>query len=366
MKILIFNWRDPKNPKAGGAEVATLHHALGWIRAGHDVTWFSASFPHAKSYEIYQGIQIYRKGNQATVYLRAFLFYQKMKNKIDLVVDEVHGLPFFTPLYVSKPKIAFINEVAGVIWDATFPFPIGMIGRYAEPFILRLYKQVPIMTGSESAKKDLLKLGFLHTNIHVIHHGLEMQFVPRSINKEQKPTFLFVNRLVKMKGIEDVISAFALIVASLPNAQLWIVGRGENEYVMRLQKKVKQLGLEKNIAFLGYVSAHEKFVLYKKAHVLLHASVKEGWGLNVIEAASQETPTIAYKVGGLVDSIQDGITGILTKKNTSGQLAHESIQIIENPLHYAKMQKGALAYSKTFSWKKSIKESLQLLNTVQK
>jgi glycosyltransferase involved in cell wall biosynthesis len=364
MTILLFNWRDPKNPKAGGAEIATLNHALGWIDAGHTVLWFSTSFPDAVPYENYKGIHIYRQGNQISVYLRAFLFYQKMHKKIDIVIDEIHGLPFFTPLYVRKPRIAFINEVANVIWDYMFPFPLSKIGKYTEPLLLQLYKRTPMMTGSQSAKDDLVALGFSPKNITVIHHGLDVHEVADAIKKETKPTCLFVNRLVKMKGIEDVLRSFAIIHKQVPDAQLWIVGKGESHYVEKLKEMAKTLQIQNNAVFFGYVPDKEKYTLLKRAHVLLHASVKEGWGLNVIEAASQGTPTVAYRVGGLIDSIKDGETGLLTKENTPENLASYAVQLLNNKDLYFTLQKHAIAWSKKFSWKDSIKQSIDLLTTV--
>src|SRR5437879_3318402 len=48
MNILILNWRDSKNPLAGGAEIVTLEHAKAWVRAGHHVTWFTSFVPPGK------------------------------------------------------------------------------------------------------------------------------------------------------------------------------------------------------------------------------------------------------------------------------------------------------------------------------
>jgi len=364
MVILIFNWRDPKHPKAGGAEIVTLEHALGWINAGHEVLWFSAKFKGAVSYERYKGIHMYRQGNQATVYLKAFLFYIKERKKIDIVIDEIHGIPFFTPFYVRKPKIAFINEVAGIIWDYMYPFPLSKIAKFLEPFILQLYKNMTIWTGSESCKTDLLKIGFDGNTIHVIHHGLSLPHIPVEYRKEKKPTFIFINRLVKMKGIEDVIRAFALIKKGKKDAQLWIVGRGDDRYIQKLHELIHILDLDNNIKFFGFVNETQKIELLQRAHLLLHASVKEGWGLNVIEAASVRTPSVVYKVNGLTDSVQDGITGVIIKQNNPNELAKNSLLLLQNQTVYRKMQKNALARAKNYTWKKSINQSLALLKII--
>src|SRR3989304_4913798 len=100
MRILILNWRDPKNPKSGGAEIVTLEHAKAWVKKGHKVTWFTSKFAGSKG------------------------------------TEKIHGIPFFTPLYVKKPKIAFIHEVANEIWNYMYSFPINKIGKSIEPILL--------------------------------------------------------------------------------------------------------------------------------------------------------------------------------------------------------------------------------------
>src|SRR5258708_8108017 len=132
MKILILNWRDIKNPESGGAEIVTMEHAKAWIKNGHSVTWLASAFKDSAKEEIINSVRIVRRGNWITVFLLAPFFYFFSKQKYDLVIDEIHGIPFFTPLYVRKPKIAFIHEVASNIWDYMYPFPINKIGKITE------------------------------------------------------------------------------------------------------------------------------------------------------------------------------------------------------------------------------------------
>src|SRR5260221_9797846 len=107
MNILVFSWRDPKHPTAGGAEQVMHEHMKGWIAGGHNVTLFSSTFPGAKDQEIIDGIKIIRKGSQyLTCHLNAFFWYVFQPHpEFDLIIDEFHGWPFFIPLYIRKPKI---------------------------------------------------------------------------------------------------------------------------------------------------------------------------------------------------------------------------------------------------------------------
>jgi hypothetical protein len=174
MRIVIFNWRDIKNPKKGGAEIVTHKYAYGWVKFGHTVTIISPAFPHCQKKELIDGIKYVRLGmntswNYLFIYFFIFYYYWRyLRNNIDLVVDQIHGIPFFTPLYVKEKKIAFICEVAIEIWDRMYPASIALLGRLIERNYFKLYKKIKFLTISESTKNDLLKMGVKMRNIEVI------------------------------------------------------------------------------------------------------------------------------------------------------------------------------------------------------
>lgn len=364
MNILILNWRDPKNPKSGGAEIVTLEHAKAWIKAGYKVTWFTSKFKNSKTEEFLDGIKIIRAGNFITVYLLAPIFYLFTKNKFDLVIDEIHGLPFFTPLYVRKPKIAFIHEVAGEIWDYMYPFPINIVGKFIEPLYFKFYRNIKFWTDADSTVEDLVKYGINKSNCTVINCPIDRKPLESIPSKEDIPTFIFVSRVVKMKGVEDVIKAFSNIQKELSDAQLWIVGDGDKKYISKLNAIIKSYSIGSRVKFWGRVDENKKFELLKRAHILLHASVKEGWGLVVIEAASQATPSVVYNVAGLKDSVKNGKTGIVLKQNSVEEMAKQSINLLKNKVEYEKLQKNALAYAKSLTWKEATRQSQVLLNEI--
>lgn len=364
MKILILNWRDIKHPLAGGAEISTHEHAKRWIKAGYEVIQFSSSFRGGRKSEIIDGIKIIRQGNHYTVHFYACLYYlRKLRNKIDLIVDEFHFIPFFTPLYTQSKKLVFIHETARELWFKNQFFPINFLGFFLEPFFFKLYKNTCFMTVSQSTKKDLIEFGILPKNINVIHNGIKK--VESKKEKEKNPTIIYLGRLARDKGTEDALLAFKKIKDIFSSANLWIVGREEKTgYLRSLQEKAKSLGIEKNVVFFNFVSEEQKFDLLKKAWVLIHPSVKEGWGLTIIEAASQGTPSVAYDILGLRDSITEGETGLLVKNKTPDGLADKITMFFNDELLYNQMSKNAVLWSKNFNWKKSTDQSLKLIRKI--
>jgi glycosyltransferase involved in cell wall biosynthesis len=119
--------------------------------------------------------------------------------------------------------------------------------------------------------------------------------------------------------------------------------------------------IKESVTFFGRVSEEKKYELMRRAHIMLHASVKEGWGLVVIEAAGQMTPSVVYNVNGLRDSVKNGKTGIVIEENTPKSLASNAYELIKNKSLYNKLQKDAYVWSKTFTWENCAKPSLKLI-----
>jgi len=364
MRILILNWRDIKHPLAGGAEISTHEHAKRWVKSGHSVVQFSSSFPGAKQDEVIDGVIIIRKGNHYTVHLYAFFYYlQHLRGKIDFIVDEFHFIPFFTILYARIKKMVFIHETAGEVWFKNQGFPINILGFILEPLFIKLYRNICFMTVSRSTKKDLMNFGIPGHKIYVIYNGIKA--INSQANKEECPTLICLGRLAKDKGTEDAISAFYQVQEVQKKARLWIVGREESVgYLNKLKDKALSLNISRKVIFYNYVSENRKFDLLKKAWIFIHPSVKEGWGLTIMEAASQGTPAVAYNTSGLRDSILNGKTGLLASSKTPEELAKKITILLTNRLLYNTLSKNAVEWSRKFDWDDSAGKSLTLIKNI--
>ncbi|MBI2600859.1 glycosyltransferase family 4 protein [Candidatus Daviesbacteria bacterium] len=370
MKIVIFSWRGPGHPNAGGAEQVTLEHAKGWVKKGYDVTLFTSTFPGGAEKEIIEGVKVIRKGDQIVGVRLAACFWYLMGDhqKFDIVVDEFHGLPFFTPLFVKTKKLAFIHEVAKEVWRLNpWPKPLNLIpsilGLLFEPFIFKLlYANTPFMTVSESTMHDLIDWGIDPKNITVIHNGFSAKGIRKRYKKELIKTVIFLGALSQDKGIEEAIDVFSYIYDNLDKKwQMWVVGKGGSSYLHDLILKTQSLGVKNKIKFLGYVDNNKKFELLSRAHLLINTSVREGWGLVVIEAAAVGVPSVAFNVSGLKDSIIDKKTGLLFSYGDIKGMAEGIVQLVNDQTKYKKLAKEAKNRTKEFNWSKSTLQSGQLI-----
>ncbi len=367
MKIVIFNWRDIKNPKSGGAEIVTHECAKGWIKAGNEVILVCPAFPNSPKKETIDGVKYIRLGvktskNYLLIHILAFFYYQRyLKGKIDFVVDQIHGIPFFTPLYVKEKKLAFICEVADRIWFDMYPFIFAWVGRVIEHLYFQLYKNTRFLTISKSTRDDLIKKGIHNRHITVIYPGIKMKNT-KIYTKEKIPTIIYLNRICRMKNLKDAIIAYKYISEKMGNARFWIIGHiSDRKYYQKCRKLVSDLNL-KGVKFFGYVSEAKKIELLSKGHVLMHTSVKEGWGINILEANRCGTPSVGYNVHGLRETIKDGITGFITEKNNSESLAKLTYKLLSDKSSYNSMIIQCKKWSHHFSWEKNYQEFKKILN----
>jgi glycosyltransferase involved in cell wall biosynthesis len=298
LRILILNWKDLAHPAAGGAEVLTEQVARGLVARGHAVTLFAAAVTGRPAREVVEGVEIVRRGGRLGVYRAARRFWtEQPQGTFDVVVDEINTRPFLTPRWIREtPIVALIHQLAREIWFYETPFPVSTVGRYLlEPWWLRSYRDIPALTVSNSSAESLRKYHGWR-NVTVIPEGYTPHPVPQ-LPKETEPTIVFLGRLVAMKRPGDALEAFRRLLGRFTSAQLWFIGDGP--LLQRLQASSPE-----QVTFLGRLGREEVLDRLARAHVLVATSVREGWGLNVSEAAACRTPSIGYRVPGLVDSIQ--------------------------------------------------------------
>jgi glycosyltransferase involved in cell wall biosynthesis len=332
MNTLILNWRDPKNPKSGGAEKLNLHILKPFLDRGDKVFWYAMGVSNLPKREEYNGITIIRFGNAFTnLFFWPFFYWTGRFGKVDFIIDSIHGTGFLSSFIAPKvKKRILICEVAQNIWDEMYPFPVNKIGRAWERIMFVFYKKDKFWTISESTKNDLVRFGVANRNIDILPMGFDAAKLSNVPKKYSVPTALFVGRLAEMKGIEDAIKAIFKVNQGLDKKwKLNIIGRGEKEYEQELKSLVKKLKMQEYVHFLGFVSEKEKFSEMAKAWVLLVPSSREGWGMIVPEANFVGTPAVGYDVAGLRDVLSRYSKLNRVVKRGEGNIVNELLNIKE-------------------------------------
>ena len=165
---------------------------------------------------------------------------------------------------------------------------------------------------------------------------------------------VFSGRLKRAKRPDHAIKAFAIVKEKVPNAELWVFGDGPFRQTL---ERIAGPGVK----FFGNLNNVERRELLSKSWVLIVPGLREGWGLNIIEANALGVPAVAYDVPGLRDSVKNNETGLLAEDGNIKDLAEKTISILtDNPLR-EKLSINALNYSKQFSWEKTADEFMKLI-----
>jgi len=359
MRFLMLNWRDPMNPLAGGAERVSHVLMRGLADRGHEVSWFTFAFPGGAEEEpLDGGIQCVRRGGVFSSILAARRWC-RTQPRFDLVIDQHHGIPWYAPWWSGTNCLAYIHEVLGPIWGSFYRWPTSQVGRWQERWSQWLYRRVPFWVPSESTKRALARHGV--REVTVLPNGVDVAPLPTLPEKPVgRPIRLVaVSRLAPNKRVDHAIRAVGeLRERGLP-AELTVVGDGL--VAGRLQELARGLGLGEVVRFVGYLAEAAKLARLRESHLLVHPSVREGWGLNVIEANAMGTPAVVYPVDGLVDSTVHEVTGVVCAGETPAHLADGVAWLMADETRYRTVREAAWVRSGTFAWEHIIPRVCQFL-----
>src|SRR6185369_2372079 len=132
------------------------------------------------------------------------------------------------------------------------------------------------------------------------------------------------------------------------DTRLTVVGGGDME--SSLKSLTSELGMADRIEFAGLLSEKDKDDRLRRSHLLVHTSLREGWGLNVLEANAVGTPAVVYPVEGLVDATVSGKTGWVVPDETPAAVADQIANILKDPESYRVCRMAAWERSRSFQW----------------
>jgi len=164
--------------------------------------------------------------------------------------------------------------------------------------------------------------------------------IRQSLNiKDNVFVLTFIGRLIKDKGIYELLASFERIQSKFPNVHLIILGPMEEKDSFKLLNTINNLP---TVHWLGNVSEPEQYLSI--TDVLCLPSYREGFGTVVIEAAAMSVPTVGSNISGLVDAIEDGVTGLLVPKQNEKKFAFALEKLIVDPNYLQKMKVSTKEY----------------------
>ena len=165
------------------------------------------------------------------------------------------------------------------------------------------------------------------------------------LKKTDYPSIVYYGGMRSYKRPEEALYLLKELLRDVRGVKLTIVGDGPSR--PELNKLCDELGINKNVEFMGRISDSELSKIVASSWLNVHSSVTEGWGISIIEAASAGTPTVAYKVPGVSDSIENGLNGLTVEDGNRTALVEAALTILKEP---NKWWLSSIDVAKKYSW----------------
>ncbi|MDG2027540.1 MAG: glycosyltransferase family 4 protein [Acidimicrobiales bacterium] len=357
-RIHMLAWRDLADVEAGGSEIHASMVASHWAHAGIDVTMRTSYAQGAPPETMRDGYKVVRRAGRYLIFPRAVAAELAGRHgPRDGLVEIWNGVPFFSPIWASGPRVTWLHHVHEDMWPLVLPPGLARMGRILErrlapPF----YRGTQVITLSHSSREHLLdRLRLPAANIHVVPPGVDARYRP-GLSKTPEPTVLAVGRLMPSKSFDALIRAVHELRDDVP-ARLIIVGEGYARD--ELERLIASFGAEEWCELAGRVDDDELVRRYQESWVVASSSRSEGWGMTLTEAAACATPAVATRIPGHIDAVRDGIGGLLVDSDDEfvgalrAVLTDESIR--------SRLSEGALRTAQELTWDRTAYETLSVL-----
>ena len=171
----------------------------------------------------------------------------------------------------------------------------------------------------------------------------DIELNKNTLGLAEGPKILFVGRLAKRKGVKEFIEkSFVKIIQEIPNARFMVVGDNPHESLThrgdvlgQIKSLIGELKLQRHVLLLGASSDDDLWKLYHASDVVVLPALAtiddvEGFGITLLEAAAAGKPSVATRVGGIPDAVENGKSGILVEPDDYCGLARAIVSLLQN------------------------------------
>lgn len=398
MKVCMLARSIPSHVKGGIEDhIFTLCQEL--VKKGQDVTIITTQHPQGIEYEVIDGIKIYYlKGtipgrhSQAREKLSIEKFLDlHQKEKFDIIhcqgwlikgIDKLN-LPIVLSLHgtsideiktawnvlitSTNLKMIFISILKILFHIYTYLLGVKWIKK-ARGIIATSNEQKKILLEKYKVKKDKL---------YVVYNGIDIDlFIAQSsdlellnkygIKKDKEKVILCVARIIKEKGIQNIVKAMPNILKKVPSCKLLIVGDGK--YRPELEKIVDRLGLQENIIITGLVPYEDLPQFYNLCDIFVNSTIRiNGYDLTILQSMACRKPVVISNIGSVPTVITNYEDGILVPPGNIILLANAVIELLNNKeLADRIAQKAREKIINKFSLESMVEGTIQVYNTLIK
>ncbi len=340
-RIVIFGWTDSI-------------HIQKWVAGlqgrGYELKVITLGCPELKNCLT---INFPRRNRLAYFYYAGAAAREALQFKPDLV--HVHYISGFG-LWALKTH--FIPTVASV-WGSDIKS--SNRGFFSRKIAERLLSKMTTITATSNfLKSKVVDINpEFESKTEVIPFGVDTTEDYKPLPAEKTFRLCYIKRLRPVYGPDVMLKALALAKKTNPDILLSIAGDGEMS--ADLHKMVKELDLEKNVEFTGFIDNKEIYPFISKHHAVVMPSREEGFGVAALEAGICGRPIIATNVGGIPEIVINNKTGILIPRDDHHALSQAMLLLADDRKLTENLGRQGYDYVKEkYSWEGSLDKMVNL------
>ena len=297
------------------------------------------------------------KGSSGTWWEQALLPDIANRDSLDLFF----GPAYSVPLRLTMPSVVTMHDVSFAAHPEWFRWREGTRRRWLAQKTLS--KASKVITVSTFSRNEIIRLFNVSTSrIHVVWSGVKAR--PSQSNITANHLVLYVGSLFTRRHLPTLIKAFNKVTTEIQDAKLAIVGENQTYPFQDLKAIIEQEGLRDKIRLADYVSDNELLNLYQRASVFVFLSEYEGFGFTPLEALSAKVPIVVADTPVAREIYGD--TALFVNATDISGTAKAIVTLIKDKELRAKQQIRADTHLTRFSWKRSARETLEVLETAAK
>ena len=302
-----------------------------------------------------------RKGKY-NIFTLFTIFRLLRKNKVDIIQPFLTPATFFTllPAVINGTRVKIVTERGSMrrIISKGYSFYLrieDMLTRFADM----------VIPNSKSGKDYLITRGIKASHITVVYNGINIQrLIPNSADIKRIRDTLGLTGNTKVVGISASLTALKdhdtflraaqIVSGTIPKVKYFILGDGPLR--QELETLARELGIESRVLFLGNQTEVSPYLSLLDV-VCLSSNQPEGCSNAILEAMALGKPVVATRVGGNVELVEDGKTGLLVPIQDPKALADAILSLLNNPEQAREMGKqGKDRVAKDFSLERMVRD----------
>jgi glycosyltransferase involved in cell wall biosynthesis len=207
-----------------------------------------------------------------------------------------------------------------------------------------------IVAISQKTRRDLIKCKVRPERIDVIPVGIDLERIIKIAPAPRTTDVLFAGRLIHEKRVDLLLNAIAIVKTEVPMISCAIIGDGPERDA--LEDLAATLGLEKNVIFTGFVDQDGLTAYMKASKVFVLPSVREGFGLVIIEANACRLPVISirHEMSAVRELVQDGVNGYLISEISPRDIAEAILKLVRDDALREQLAENGFEMSKRYAW----------------